>query len=40
MNVGAAGPEFVYIDADHAFAHGIGAREYESAAESESCFRE
>ncbi len=40
MNVGAAGAEFVDVDADHAFPHGIGAREDNSAAKSESCFRE
>jgi hypothetical protein len=40
MNVGAAGAEFVDVDADDAFAHGIGAREDERAAKSESCFRE
>jgi hypothetical protein len=40
VNVGAAGAEFVDIDADEAFAHGIGAREDECTAKSESCFRE
>jgi len=39
MNVRAAGAVFVDVDADHAFAHGIGAREYDCAAKSESCFR-
>src|SRR5229473_3140806 len=40
VNVGAAGAVFVNVDADHPFAHGIGARENQSSAESESCFRE
>jgi len=40
MNVGPSGAEFVDIDADDAFAHGVGACEDECAAKSESCFRE
>jgi hypothetical protein len=39
VNVGAASAEFVDVDANHAFPHGVGAREYECAAKSESCFR-
>ncbi len=39
MNVRAAGAEFVDVDADDAFAHGIRACENESPAESQSCFR-
>jgi hypothetical protein len=40
MNMGTSGAVFVNVDADHAFAHGIGAREDESSAKSEGCFRE
>ncbi len=40
MNVRAAGAVFVDVDADDAFMEGIDAREHESAAKSESCFRE
>ncbi len=40
MNVRAARAVFVDVDADDAFMEGIGAREHESAAKSESCLRE
>jgi hypothetical protein len=39
VNVGAAGAEFVDVDANHSLSHGVGAREHECAAKSESCFR-
>ncbi len=40
MNVRTTGAVFVNVNADDAFMEGIGAREYECAAKSESCFRE
>ena len=39
MNVRAAGAVFVNIDADHAFPHGVCARENQRSANCESCFR-
>src|SRR5260370_33315076 len=40
MNVGAAGAEFVDVDAYHSFAHGIRACENKGSAKSEGSFRE
>jgi hypothetical protein len=40
VSVGAARAVFVDVDVDHTFPHGIGAREDNCSAKSESCFRE
>jgi hypothetical protein len=40
MNVGTAGMVFVNVDADHAFAHGVGAREGNCSTNGESRFSE